>query len=59
MGLDALQMRGMEQRAKPDGYVSGTYAKGGVRGGRSMRERLLLSMEARFCQHSPLHAGNT
>ena len=33
MGLDALQMRGMEQRAKPDGYVSGTYAKGGVRGG--------------------------
>lgn len=29
MGLDALQMRGMEQQAKPDrGYVSSTYAKG-------------------------------
>lgn len=29
MGLDALQMRGMEQQAKPDrGYVSSTYANG-------------------------------
>lgn len=59
MGLDALQMRRMEQQAKPsDGYVSGTYAKGG---GRSMQERLLLSMEPRFCrggQHS-LFTRNT
>lgn len=57
MGLDALQMRRMEQRAKPDGYVSGARAKGE----KSMQERLLLSMEARFRrggQHS-LFTRNT
>lgn len=51
MGLDALQMRGMEQQAKPDGgYVSSTYAKGR---GKYAGERLLLSMEARSRRGGP------